>query len=503
MSYSRISSTVVGLTRADLVALAGLQDLDRFLQWDLITITPFGTPAIAAVGARFLPEKGEIWTSTTVGYGLKVRNIRLHPRVALLRAAPGVPAILLRGEASVGTGDGTTNLTRLFELMGGAGGQRAFFGETATNPFWRGLYREYWRRVLIKVRITEVCQLGASGWRVQRLRVWKPWRPEPAPQPPQAGPSRRGSGATGALDLRGRELLTDGLPAMVAVVDERLQAPMAFPVEARPSSDGSIQVRLPPGQPPSRSQKTSLAVRVIDDSFEIARMVGWIGTLEKGFGWREFRPRSAYGFGKPPGVVPDIAAGLAAALMNVRSSDGASVSAPQLARAASAGSGPRAEQLRLPPSSWTLLERLFLSCAAAAPWHAAMASMATDPALRVEEMYLAQRTELERDWAHAILLRGRRRVSAATLSRAALAALPRSVDPRVEWRRQELLRERWRSELRSTLPPTLERGLLPALGDLASAGGVLSRRSSVVGAAATLASSAAATLDRLLPLRRG
>jgi hypothetical protein len=491
------------VARSDRAALDGLQELDRFLQWDLITVTPFGTPVVAAVGARLLPPKGEIWTSTTVGYGVKVRNMRLNPRVALLRAAPGSLPVLLRGEASIVSGDGTTNLTKLFELMGGAGVPRPFFGETATSPFWRHLYREYWRRVLIKVRVTEVCRMGELGWRVHPVRDWKPLPPVMAGEQPKTGPQRRGRGTTGALDLRGRELLTDGVPAVLALVDERTRAPLGFPVDARPAPDGVLEVRRRPGLPSSRTQKASLTVRVIDDSFEVARLVGWIGSLEKGSGWREFRPRSAYGFGKPPGIVPDIAAGLAAAVMNLRADGGDLVSAPHPARAAADGPGPKAEPIQLPPSAWSNLEQLFLSCAATAPWHAGMATIAAEPDVRAEETYLAQRIELERDWAHSILLRGRRRLGPASISRAAYTALARSADPRAGARRQEMLRERWRSELRTTLPAALRRGLLPALGDIESAGGVISRRGSLASAALILASSAAATIDRLLPIRKG
>ncbi|MGA9775949.1 MAG: pyridoxamine 5'-phosphate oxidase family protein, partial [Candidatus Dormiibacterota bacterium] len=144
--------------------LNGLDHLDRFLQWDLVTLNPWRTPVWAAVGARLLPETAEIWTSTTVGFTSKVRNLTVHPRVAIMRWAPPEPAVVIRGEASVVSGDGTENLAHLFRLMGGPGAQREFFGVSSEHPLWRRLYGEYWRRVLIRIRVVEVWREGEEGW---------------------------------------------------------------------------------------------------------------------------------------------------------------------------------------------------------------------------------------------------------------------------------------------------------------------------------------------------
>ncbi|MGC1194510.1 MAG: pyridoxamine 5'-phosphate oxidase family protein, partial [Candidatus Dormiibacterota bacterium] len=138
--------------------------LDRFLQWDLVTVTPWGAPSISPVGARLVPEEATVWTSTTVGYAAKLRNIRAHPRVALMRANAEEPPVLVRGEARVVGGDGTLNLAQLFRLMGGAGGVRRFFATSATDPFWSRLYSSYWHRFLIAVRIVEISTMGPNGW---------------------------------------------------------------------------------------------------------------------------------------------------------------------------------------------------------------------------------------------------------------------------------------------------------------------------------------------------
>ena len=54
---------------AELADIPELARLDRFLQWDLATVNPWGVPVLAATGARLLPASGEIWTSTLVADG--------------------------------------------------------------------------------------------------------------------------------------------------------------------------------------------------------------------------------------------------------------------------------------------------------------------------------------------------------------------------------------------------------------------------------------------------
>jgi hypothetical protein len=114
---SRISRRVGVVPEVKPRAAELLAQLDRFLQWDLVTVTPWGAPSISPVGARVVPDEATIWTSTTVGYAAKLRNIRAQPRVALLRAHPDEPPMLLRGEARIVGGDGTANLAQLFRLM--------------------------------------------------------------------------------------------------------------------------------------------------------------------------------------------------------------------------------------------------------------------------------------------------------------------------------------------------------------------------------------------------
>ncbi|HUY53666.1 MAG TPA: hypothetical protein VMV23_00715 [Candidatus Nanopelagicaceae bacterium] len=482
----------------DLSALMDFAYLDRFVQWDLITINPWGTPSVAPVGARLLPAEGTIWTSTTVGYAAKLRNLRLHPRVTLLRAPVGEPARLLRGEAVVVPGDGTANLTQLFRLMGGPGGPRDFFGVTAESPFWRRVYREYWRRVLIRIRIVEVGSLGANGWELRRLR---PWRQPRERRVAAAVSVSRSPTSVGGLELKGRQMLADGLPVVLALAAEDGGAPLALPVQARNAAQGGLQVRAA-GLPSRRVPKASLAVRVFDDSFEFARMVGWIGTLGEGAGWRDFQPRSIYGLAKPPGFLPDLAAGLAAGLMSARSAGSEGVSPPAVDLAAAGAPGTRAPALALPAAVWAALQQLFVQDAALAPWYAGLASLARSPEDGGWFGYLAQRAELERDWAQSLLVRGSHRVGAMSLGRGILAARPRTGRVRVEAARRDLALERARTLLRSALPASLSSGLAPPLAHGRRAPAPLPGQAPWLGAAFTAAGSAAAALDRILPTHR-
>jgi len=483
----------------DLSALSELAYLDRFVQWDLVTINPWGTPSVAAVGARLLPTEGTIWTSTTVGYAAKLRNLRLHPRVTLLRAPAGEPARLLRGEATIVPGDGTANLTRLFQLMGGPGGPREFFGVSAKSPFWRRVYRAYWRRVLVRVLIVEVGSLGADGWDLSQVRAWRQPRQRRLAAVPAGS---RSPTAVGGLDLKGRQMLSDHLPAVLALPAPDGGAPLAFPVQSRPTASGALQLRAA-GMPAERVAKASLAVRVFDDSFEFARMVGWIGTLGEGTGWRDFEPRSVYGLAKPPGFLPDLAAGLAAALMSARSAGAEGVSPPQVELAAAGAPGPWVAPLDLAESAWEALRHLFVQDAALAPWYSGLASLARDPDDQGWFAYLAQRAELERDWAQSLLVRGGRRVGARSLGRGILAARPRSLGARQDALARDRALQRFRTLLRGQLPASLSSGLAPPLSARGRCRAPLSGDMSLVGAAFTAATSAAAALDRLLPTRRG
>ena len=400
--------------------------MDRFLQWDLITVTPWGVPSISPVGARMVPSEATIWTSTTVGYAAKLRNIRAYPRVALLRANPEEPALLVRGEARIVSGDGTANLAKLFQLMGGAGGSRRFFATSATDPVWSRLYRAYWQRVLVAVRIVEVASLGATGWEPLQIGSWSPAQVA-GPRPRR----RRNRPDRDLINVRGRAMLESGTPVALAAVRTEGSAPLAWPVTARPEKGGAIRVETDFPLPTGRLPQSSLAARVIDDTFEVARVAGWIGTLEAGRGSRLLWPRATYGFTKPPGVVGDLGAGVASLIRAATLTRTPEVSPPDLARAVTLGGGATISRLELPERVWSQLEQLFARRNAAAPWYAAVGALSADRSQRVALCQLAAKAELERDWAHALLARGARRVGAAQLAAGAIAFRP---DPS-SWRR--------------------------------------------------------------------
>lgn len=474
--------------------------LDRFLQWDLITVSPWGAPSISPVGARLVPSEATIWTSTTVGYAAKLRNIRAHPRVAMLRVASDEPPLLVRGEARIVSGDGTANLAKLFQLMGGAGGSRRFFATSATDPFWSRLYRAYWQRVLLAVRIVEVASLGAAGWEPLRIASWS------APQVTGPRPPRRQSrAASDLLDSRGRAMLESGTPVALATVRTDGSAPWAWPVSARPEQSGALRVEADFPLPVGRLPHSTLATRVIDDTFEVARVAGWIGTMTAGEGPRTLLPRATYGFTKPPGVVGDVGAGVAALLRVATLSHPAEVNPPDLAHAARLGGGATVPRLELPERVWSHLEQLFARRNAAAPWYAGMGALTSDRSQRVALTQLAAKAELERDWAHALLARGSRRVGAAQLTAGAIAFRPnlsswRRTAAREEGQVRHLL-ERLAQELPHGLAPPPASVTEPAKPKLGQPGWRGSEEA-LLGATMAAGSAVAAAIDRWAEHRR-
>ncbi|MHB8394670.1 MAG: pyridoxamine 5'-phosphate oxidase family protein [Candidatus Dormibacteria bacterium] len=482
------------MPRANLSDFVEFAGLDRFLQWDLVTVNPWGVPSVAAVGARVKVAENAIWTSTTVGYAAKVRNLRLNPRVTMLRSHGDLTAIVLRGEATVEEGGGTENLAHLFELMQGPEGVRPFFADTTTNPGWRWLYREYWRRILIRIRIVEVEITDGESTRKAKVDSWA--RPARAGDHPRARGVPRRRLALGTLDARGRQMIADKLPAVLAVGEVDQRAPLVLPVEARQDRAGRLLVRaavLAPGE----FRKASLAVRVIDDSFELARTVAWVGTISPGAGWREFQPRSVYGFTKPPGWLPDLAAGLAAAVMSAKTGASRSVSAPSIQAASRRALAVPAEPLRLSRRAWNALEVLFSSCNATAPVYAGLAVVASAPSIRSRLSYLHHRAEMERDWAHALLIHGRRQISPLDLVRGAIRMRPQALDPLAEAVRQDLILERSRSVLRVELPEPLRSGITRELSRENPSPAPPRRDRSGLAAISSLATSASAAVDRL------
>ncbi|HUY98081.1 MAG TPA: pyridoxamine 5'-phosphate oxidase family protein [Verrucomicrobiae bacterium] len=404
------------------LALGGerLGALDRFLQWDLVTVTPWGAPVVTPVGARLDPRTATVWTSTATGLSAKLRNLSACPRAAFLFARPGEPALLLRGTVRLHAGDGTATLARLFRLMGGAGGARAFYQRTVLDPAWRWLYREYWRRCLIELRAVECWTQSGRRARIHKLRRW------PSPRSRGASPPAGSGMPVGPLRLdldgRGRHLIAAGFPCVVAQLPAIGEAPVAWPVSLRPHGPGwelgALPREIAAGAPSARA---GLAVHIVDDAFETAEAVGWIGKLSRrdapgtGAPRLSFRPRRTYGFVKPPGRAVDAAAGLA---MRARSWHGrtgtvapdALVSRPDVARAARAGAGRSPEPSPWPAPVWPLLEALFLDRSAATVALGGAAALAPER-LRGPLLAALDRAQRERDAAHGLLLQGGRTVS--------------------------------------------------------------------------------------------
>ncbi|MGA7362520.1 MAG: pyridoxamine 5'-phosphate oxidase family protein [Candidatus Dormiibacterota bacterium] len=476
--------------------------LDRFLQWDLVTVTPWGAPSVSPVGARLVPEEATVWTSTTVGYAAKLRNIRAHPRVALMRANAEEPPVLVRGEARVVGGDGTLNLAQLFRLMGGAGGVRRFFATSATDPFWSRLYSSYWHRFLIAVRIVEISTMGPNGWEPIKVANWSHAKSAASPlSRPRRPPSR-----PGLVDAKGRAMLSAGTPVALATVRREGAAPLVWPVRATPEAGGDIRVDAGFPLPPERLPHTSLAVRVLDDTFEVAQMVGWIGTFEPGKSSRLLRPRASYGFTKPPGVVGDLAAGFAALVRIAGLKHPPRVSSPDMARAVELGGATASPKLELPEPGWRLIEQIFARRNAAGPWYSGMATVVSDRRLQRSLKILSERAQMERDWALGLLARGSRRVGAARLAAGALALRPNPATPEAVVSREETQIAGLLNRLVAQLPPGVAGPPKRAEVDLRAGSAPTDRRGPDRGVAdvtMAVAGSLAAAVDRLKERSRG
>ncbi|HVA20608.1 MAG TPA: pyridoxamine 5'-phosphate oxidase family protein [Candidatus Micrarchaeia archaeon] len=420
-----------------------LRALDRFLQWDLVTVTPWGAPVVSPVGARLDPATATLWTSTATGVGRKLRNLTAHPRAAALFARPGEPTLLLRGAAHLHAGDGTQLLAQLFRLMGGAGGARAFYATTAADPAWRWLYRAYWRRCLIELRVCEAWTQSGGTVLVHPVRRWpRPGGAGSRPAPPPAPPGRARPIAVrggGDLERRGRALLAAGYPTVVAHSRAPGEAPVAWPARAQATTGGFTVGPLPSAVDPGRagSIRAGLAVHIVDDAFETAEAVGWIGTLGRDPSApadpsrRRFRPRRTYGFVKPPGRAIDAAAGLltwiGAALAGPAEVPGPGpVSAPDVALAARAAGGRAPTPPDWPEAVWPRIEGLFLDSAGDVLALGACAALA--PAeVRAGVLGALDRAQRRRDAAHGLLLRGERSVPAGGGLGRLVAARPPAV----------------------------------------------------------------------------
>jgi hypothetical protein len=81
--------------------------LTRFHTCEFATLARDGTPIVWPTAALYLPDRGQILITTSIGLSQKALNIRSNPRVSLLFSNPtgsGMdpsPAVLVQGDARV------------------------------------------------------------------------------------------------------------------------------------------------------------------------------------------------------------------------------------------------------------------------------------------------------------------------------------------------------------------------------------------------------------------
>lgn len=169
--------------------------LARFLVCEFATIGRDGAPQTWPAVPLFLPERGQVLLTTSIGFPVKAANIRRDPRVSLLWSDPtgsglaDPAAVLLQGHATVDD-DVTTwsdDLARHWERVWEVQPASRWF----TAPPARRLLDWYFMRLLIRVTPRRVSWWPAGDTSRAPVVHELPERPDPVrPEPVRADPVR-------------------------------------------------------------------------------------------------------------------------------------------------------------------------------------------------------------------------------------------------------------------------------------------------------------------------
>ncbi len=130
--------------------------LSRFLCCELTTLTTGGSPVTWPAVALYLPDRGQLVLSTSIGFPVKALNLRRDPRVSLLFSDPtgsglrDPPHVLVQGRAHVSDdvltwgGDLTAHWARVNALQP----MSRYFTRTPMVRWFMGFY---YHRLLIHI----------------------------------------------------------------------------------------------------------------------------------------------------------------------------------------------------------------------------------------------------------------------------------------------------------------------------------------------------------------
>ncbi len=130
--------------------------LNQFLCCEVATVGRDGTPLTWPAVPLYLPERGKILLTTTIGFPVKALNVEREPRVSLLYSDPtgsdllDAPAVLIQGSAVVADGVRTwgTDLAAHWQRVNAVQPASRQFSRT---PAVRWFMDWYYMRLLIYV----------------------------------------------------------------------------------------------------------------------------------------------------------------------------------------------------------------------------------------------------------------------------------------------------------------------------------------------------------------
>ena len=138
---------------------------DRYRTAEVTTLTPRGTPSTFPLAGRWDPARGTFTFTTSVGFARKARNVRRHPKMALLWSYPvgsdlsPSPVVLVQGEGRVHD-DVAANAPVFAGMEESWADAQPSFRRIWDSPRWRWWCRYYLARIFIEVS-------------PRRIRAWR------------------------------------------------------------------------------------------------------------------------------------------------------------------------------------------------------------------------------------------------------------------------------------------------------------------------------------------
>lgn len=162
--------------------------LSGFLCCELTTLTADGAPVTWPAVALYLPDRGQLVLSTSIGFPVKALNLRRDPRVSLLFSDPtgsglsDPPHVLVQGRAHVSDdvltwgGDLTAHWARVNTLQP----MSRYFTRTPLVRWFMGFY---YQRLLIHVTPDRIRWWPTADATTTPRKITAPHRKPPPGQP--------------------------------------------------------------------------------------------------------------------------------------------------------------------------------------------------------------------------------------------------------------------------------------------------------------------------------